>query len=86
MNRATYYLLPVAYDLTDKRVMAHNEAVVHIVQPYGCPKNGTMGMVYVQHAASGDFIGLVCRALLVKTGQTAPVRDLAAEARNRRRS
>ncbi len=57
---------------------------VHIVQPYGAPPNGTMGMVYTQHVKSGEFIGLLHKNSLVKTGRTAPVRDLAAEARDRR--
>jgi hypothetical protein len=58
---------------------------VHIVQPAGCPKNGTMGMVYTQHVESGELIGLLCKGSLVKTGRTAPVRDRAAEAREARR-
>jgi hypothetical protein len=43
-----------------------------------------MGMTYVQDAHSGEFIGLVSKASLVKTGRKALVRDLAAEARDRR--
>ena len=34
--------------------------VVKVVQPFGCPKNGTMGMCYVDNANTGEFIGLVC--------------------------
>jgi hypothetical protein len=84
-NRQTFYLCPVGYDLQDSRVMAHKEAEVHIIQPAGCPKNGTMGCVYVQTARSGQFIGLVSRASLIKSaGEALPVRDLAAEARNAR--
>lgn len=56
---------------------------LHVFQPYGCPKNGTMGMTYVQKL-TGEFVGLVCKSSLVKTGRTAPVRDLAAEARDAR--
>lgn len=55
---------------------------VHIVQPPGCPKNGTMGMVYTQHVESGEFIGLLCKTSLQRTGRTAPVRNLAAERRD----
>ena len=43
-----------------------------------------MGMCYVQVAETGQFIGLVNKASLVKTGRTAALRDLAAEARDAR--
>jgi hypothetical protein len=33
-------------------------------QPYGCPKNGTMGMCYVNNAETGHFYGLVLIASL----------------------
>jgi hypothetical protein len=32
---------------------------LRVIQPYGCPKNGTMGMCYVEEL-NGDFVGLVC--------------------------
>jgi hypothetical protein len=41
-------------------------ALVRVIQPYGCPKNGTMGMCYVEDFDSHDFIGLVCINSLVK--------------------
>ncbi len=28
-------------------------------QPFGCPKNGTMGHTYICDASTGKFIGLV---------------------------
>ena len=71
-------------DRTDARVMAHAGAEVHVVQPFGTPKNGIFGLMYVQVAETGEFIGLVCKASLVATRRTAPVRDLAAEARDAR--
>jgi hypothetical protein len=70
-------------DRTDKRVTAFAGREVQMIQPVGCPKNGTFGMVYTQ-TVEGDFIGLVSKASLVKTGRTAPVRDKAAEAREAR--
>ena len=82
-NRQIYLLAPIGLDATDPRVAPYVEAEVQIIQPPGCPKNGTMGCVYVQVAKTGEFIGLVLKASLLKTGRTAPVRDLAAEARNR---
>jgi len=84
-NRAVFRLEPAGLmDRTDGRVMKHAGAEVHKIQPHGCPPNGTMGMVYVQVADSGEFIGLVSKHSLVKTGKTAPVRDRAAEAREER--
>lgn len=32
---------------------------VRVMQPYGCPKNGTMGHCYIE-TMSGQFVGLVC--------------------------
>jgi hypothetical protein len=81
-KKAVYRLEPAGLmDRTSARVMAHAGAEVQMVQPHGCPKNGAMGMVYVQVAETGEFIGLVMKTSLVKTGKTAVVRDLAAEAR-----
>jgi hypothetical protein len=40
--------------------------IVVKVQPYGCPRNGTMGMCYVGDADTGAFIGMVCEASLVR--------------------
>jgi hypothetical protein len=73
-------------DRTDSRVLRHTGQEVHIVQPPNTPRNGTFGMVYVQHAESGEFIGLVSKQSLVRVGnKRLPVRDLAAEAREARR-
>lgn len=63
----TYTLNPVGLaDLTDKRVMAHKDAEVRKIQPYGCPRNGTMGHCYVERVDTGEFIGLVLLTSLVK--------------------
>lgn len=61
-----FTLLPVGMDRTDKRVSVHEGADVVKVQPYGCPRNGTMGMCYVERSDNGHFIGLVLQASLVK--------------------
>lgn len=86
MRQAQVYRLEPAglLDRTDPRVTSRAGAEVQVIQPVGCPRNGTMGMTYVQDAHSGEFIGLVSKASLVKTGRKALVRDLAAEARDRR--
>jgi hypothetical protein len=83
-NARVYTLEPRGLlDLTSARVMQHKGAEVQKIQPHGTPRNGTMGMCYVQ-TVEGDFIGLVNQSSLVKTGRTAPVRDKAAEARDAR--
>lgn len=63
----TYTLNPKGLaDLTDKRVMTHKDAEVRKVQPYGCPRNGTMGHCYVERVDTGQFIGLVLETSLEK--------------------
>jgi hypothetical protein len=83
-NRAVYRLEPTGIlDRCDARIMSYADAEVQKTQPFGCPPNGTMRMAYVQ-TLDGEFIGLVSLSSLVKTGRTAPLRDLAAEARDAR--
>lgn len=53
-------LVPVMMDACDARVSPWSGRPVRVVQPYGCPKNGTMGMCYVEDVETGRFIGLVC--------------------------
>jgi hypothetical protein len=73
-------------DRGSPRVIAHSGAEVQKVQPSGTPRNGTMGMCFVQVAETGEFIGHVCEISLVVTGRRAVPRDLAAEARDRRQA
>lgn len=48
------------FDLCDNRVMAHKDHRVIVVQPSGCPRNGTMGHMYVDcETCGGKFVGLV---------------------------
>ena len=84
-NRAVYRLEPSGIlDRCDARIASYAGAEVQKTQPAGCPPNGTMRMAYVQVAETGEFIGLVSLSSLVKTGRTAPLRDLAAETRDAR--
>jgi hypothetical protein len=77
------------FDL-DARVMPHKGHVVEVVQPFGCPPNGTMGHCYVDCVTCGEakaelldidpaksriFIGLVCLGSLYKPNE--PVEVLA---------
>jgi hypothetical protein len=59
---------PVGFDLLDPRGVARGTRVVK-TQPYGCPKNGTMGHCYVMGADTGEFYGLVLEASLKQTAE-----------------
>lgn len=58
-------LRPVGMDATDGRVRQWADYIVRVVQPHGCPRNGTMGHCYVETRLpepgqkSPEFIGLV---------------------------
>jgi hypothetical protein len=63
-----YRFEPVLFDRLNPpagREIQPGDKVVKI-QPYGCPKNGTMGMTYVGDPETGEFIGMVCLNSLVK--------------------
>lgn len=66
MSGATLYRFdPVGLDLFDRRPSQPEPgAVVRKVQPHGCPRNGTMGHVYVETADDSPARGpvLVLRA------------------------
>ena len=57
------------FDLADARVTDHTGHQVQVTQPYGCPKNGTLGHMYVNCLTCSDtddqgrgkvfFVGLV---------------------------
>jgi hypothetical protein len=70
MNRcprvgAIRILQPVGLiDLCDNRVNRWTGRMVRVVQPYGCPRNGTMGFCYAEDVKTKAFIGLVlCTSL-----------------------
>jgi regulator of RNase E activity RraA len=41
---------------------------VRVIQPHGCPRNGTMGHCYVEVADTREFIGLVLISSLAPAG------------------
>lgn len=48
------------FDLCDTRVTAHTGHTAKVVQPFGCPKNGTMGHMYVDCVTcDNEFVGLI---------------------------
>ena len=57
----TFIYKPVGLDRIEDRHAGRLETGQKVVltQPYGCPRNGTMGHCYIADAATGDFIGLV---------------------------
>jgi hypothetical protein len=80
-----YTLQPAGLlDRGSARITAHTGQPVQKVQPSGTPRNGVMGMCFVQHADTGEFIGQICESSLEPTGQRRVPRNLAAEARERR--
>ncbi|HEY3830180.1 MAG TPA: hypothetical protein VGL57_13385 [Solirubrobacteraceae bacterium] len=87
MAKATriYTLTPAGLlDRSSRRITGHIGAPVQKVQSSGTPRNGVMGMCFIQHAETGEFIGQVCESSLTPTGQSRVPRDLAAEARENR--
>ena len=81
-----YTLQPAgSLDRGERRITKRTGQEVQKVQPPGCPANGLMGMCFVQHAVTGEFIGQVCESSLQPTGRQRVPRDLAAEARDPRR-
>lgn len=67
----TYEFDPVGLDLFDPRPFHPplGQSVV-LTQPAGCPRNGTMGFVYVADAETGEFYGLVLKNSLRKVTPT----------------
>lgn len=49
----------MSWDVIDKQFDLPFNTQVQVVQPYGCPKNGTMGHCYISNAKTKAFIGLV---------------------------
>lgn len=60
MRKGIYIYEPVLFD----RYQQNTKDIVpgtrlRVIQPRGCPKNGTMGMAYTE-TLEGRFVGLVC--------------------------
>lgn len=73
MTRRTVYTFhPLGFDLFAPHAgtPAAGTRVVK-VQPFGCPRNGTMGHCYVEDADSGKFYGLVQLASLRPAGKAS---------------
>lgn len=60
MRKGIYIFQPVAFDRYQANTMNLPEGTrLRVIQPKGCPKNGTMGMAYTE-TLDGRFVGLVC--------------------------
>lgn len=67
MSTRTYRYEPVLFDaFTERPVPLAEGTLVRKVEMAGCPRNGTMGMCYVENAETGEFYGLVMVKSLVK--------------------
>ena len=64
-----YRYEPAGFDIFDPKTTLRPGALVVKVQPYGCPKNGTMGQTYVGDSQTGTFIGMVALASLTKASR-----------------
>lgn len=56
---------PVPLDILDSRFELPIGTKVRVIQPSGCPKNGTMGHCYIE-TLDNQFLGLVCIKSLEK--------------------
>jgi hypothetical protein len=60
MKKGIYIFKPVMFDRYQENTKDLAEGTrLRVVQPRGCPKNGTMGMCYTE-TLEGRFVGLVC--------------------------
>lgn len=65
-----YRFEPCGWDVFDARPHQPKAGtMVRKTQPFGCPKNGTMGHCYVEDADTGEFYGLVSLGSLVRPGR-----------------
>ncbi|MGV8972210.1 MAG: hypothetical protein ACOH10_07795 [Rhodoglobus sp.] len=70
--KARFVFEPVGFDRFDPRPNQPKAGTLVVkVQPFGCPKNGTMGFTYVEDAETGEFYGLVLLNSLTRKGKVA---------------
>lgn len=72
----------------DARVTPHKGHQVEVTQPFGCPKNGTMGHCYVNCLTCGnisgrvEFVGLVCLGSMFKLDEPVELLGPAANGKH----
>lgn len=70
MAKTVFVFEPVGLDIFDRgRYQPKRGTRVRKTQPYGTPRNGTMGHTYVEDAETGEFYGLVLLASLRAEGR-----------------
>ena len=63
-NGAIYVFNATGSDIWDRRdYTPENGTLVRATQPYGCPRNGTMGQCYIADL-DGKFLGMVALSSL----------------------
>jgi hypothetical protein len=65
MGKKVYVFEPVLLDRMSAGRLPEPGTKVVKCQPFGCPKNGTMGMTYIADAEDGTFYGLACLGSLI---------------------
>ena len=67
MARQRIFVFEAAgFDIFDRRAHKPKDGTLVVkTQPYGCPKNGTMGQCYIADAETGKFIGMVSQKSLI---------------------
>lgn len=63
---SVYTFRRAGWDLCDPKVAIADGTKVRVTKPYGCPPPNTMGHAHVADAATGEFLGLVSTASLVR--------------------
>tara|TARA_Y100000034_G_scaffold102446_1_gene127318 strand:+ start:3589 stop:3831 length:243 start_codon:yes stop_codon:yes gene_type:complete len=66
MSNKEYIYHPIGIDFFDPKVPIEDGRVVVKVQPYGCPKNGTLGHCYIGDPDTKEMIGLVLEKSLTE--------------------
>ena len=61
-----YVFRPCVLDVIDGRTGLTTGTRVRVMNLHGCPPCNTMGHCHVVHPETGEFIGLVCTASLVR--------------------
>ena len=55
-----------AWDIIDRQKYTPEDGtIVRVCQPFGCPKNNTMGQCYIE-TLEGEFLGMVSTNSLTK--------------------
>lgn len=66
-KKTVYRFEPYGFDIFDRRSNQPEVGQLVVkVQPFGCPRNGTMGHCFVEPADGSGHFSLVCEQSLVR--------------------